>query len=74
MSISFEPQQARENWLLAALSDREYERLIPHLELVSLSSHQVLYDAGEQISHVYFPNQAMISLGLDYGRRRDRSK
>ena len=62
MSISFEPQQARENWLLAALSDREYERLIPHLELVSLSRHQVLYDAGEEISHVYFLNQALVSL------------
>lgn len=62
MSVSIDPQQPRENRLLAALSDREYERLIPQLELVSLSRHQVLYDAGEEISHVYFPNQAMISL------------
>lgn len=62
MSVSIDLQQSRENRLLAALSDRDYERLIPHLELVSLSNHQVLYDAGEKISHVYFPTQAMISL------------
>lgn len=62
MSVSIDPQQPRENQLLAALSDREYERLIPHLELVSLSRHQVLYDAGEEISHVYFLNQALASL------------
>lgn len=62
MSVSFNPQQPRENWLLAALSDREYEHLIPHMELVSLSRHQILYDAGEEISHVYFPNQALVSL------------
>lgn len=62
MSLSSNSPAPRENWLLAALSDREYELLIPHLEVVSLSRHQVLYDAGEQISHVYFLNQGLISL------------
>lgn len=61
MSVSFDPQQPRENKLLAALSDREYEHLITHLELVS-SRHQVFYNAGEEISHVYFLNQALVSL------------
>ena len=50
------------NQLLAALPETEYQRLIPHLELVSLSLNQVLYDAGELIEHVYFFNQGMCSL------------
>lgn len=50
------------NQLLAALPETEYQRLIPHLELVSLSRGQVLYDAGELIEHVYFFNQGLCSL------------
>ncbi|MBF2018887.1 MAG: Crp/Fnr family transcriptional regulator [Hydrococcus sp. C42_A2020_068] len=50
------------NQLLAALPRSEYQRLAPHLQLVSLSAGQVLYEPGETISEVYFPNRAMISL------------
>ena len=50
------------NKILAALPESEYERLVPHLEKVSLSLGQVLYEDGEEITHVYFPNSAMISL------------
>lgn len=51
-----------QNRLLAALPIEEYQRLIPHLELVSLSRSQVLYDVEESITHVYFLNQALASL------------
>jgi len=50
------------NQLLAALPVEEYQCLIPHLEQVWLPLDQVLYEQGEIIRHVYFPNQAMISL------------
>jgi CRP-like cAMP-binding protein len=50
------------NQLLLALPESEFQRLAPHLEEVSLSLGQVLYEAGENIKHVYFPNRAMVSL------------
>ena len=50
------------NQLLAALPAEEYQRLVPHLELVSLPLEQVLYEPGEAISHVYFPFRSMVSL------------
>ena len=49
------------NRLLAALPDGEYQHLIPHLQHVSLSSKQVLYEVGEPIEYVYFPQRAIVS-------------
>jgi CRP-like cAMP-binding protein len=49
------------NRLLAALPDAEYQRLIPHLERVSLPLKQVLHEVGEPIEYVYFPQRSMIS-------------
>jgi CRP-like cAMP-binding protein len=40
----------------------DYQRLLPHLEPVSLSLNQVLYEINEPITHVYFPSQSVISL------------
>ncbi len=51
-----------ENRLLAALPKIEFERLQPHLELVSLSLGQVIYESGAQMTHVYFPTNCIISL------------
>jgi len=50
------------NYLLAALPDKEYKRLLPHLESVSLPFMRVLYESGDAIEHVYFPNEGLISL------------
>jgi CRP-like cAMP-binding protein len=50
------------NRLLAQLPAEDYQRLAPHLELVSLSLYEVLYEPGEIINYVYFPKRAMISL------------
>jgi CRP-like cAMP-binding protein len=57
-----EPSSQAVNRLLAALSDAEYQRLIPHLEYVPLSLKQVLHKRGESIEYVYFPQGAMVSL------------
>ena len=62
MSVSNAPPKPIENRLLAALPDEEYQRLVPHLEGVSLPLHKIIYEPGEPISHVYFPHQAMVSL------------
>ena len=50
------------NQILAALSRDEVERLASHLEPRELPSRQVLYEIGEQVHHVYFPNNSLISL------------
>jgi CRP-like cAMP-binding protein len=50
------------NKLLAALSREECARLLPHLELVSLSSEQVLYEVNQPIEYAYFPIDGVCSL------------
>jgi CRP-like cAMP-binding protein len=52
----------RQNWLLAALADAEWERVAPHLQPISMPLGQVLYDPGTKPSHVYFPTTAVVSL------------
>ena len=52
----------RGNHLLEALRTDEYERLKPHLELVSLVRGQVLGEPGRKITHIYFPVSAIVSL------------
>jgi len=50
------------NGLLAALPSRDYLHLLGEFELVPLALGQVLYQPGERIRHVYFPNDAVVSL------------
>jgi CRP-like cAMP-binding protein len=49
------------NKLLTALPGEDFERLLAHLEPVSLSSGEDLYGFGESIHDVYFPESAVIS-------------
>ncbi len=50
------------NRILAALPDKELERLLRHLEPVSLVAGEVIYAPGEPIRHVYFPLDAVVSI------------
>lgn len=50
------------NRLLSALPKEEYERLLPHLETVSLNVKQIIYAPYQPIEYVYFPNSGIISL------------
>lgn len=52
----------KQNHLLAALHTSEFQRLGPHLELVSLKLGDVLYESGGQLKHVYFPTNSIVSL------------
>src|SRR5450759_4663819 len=52
----------RPNRLLAALPAKEYQRLLPKLENVTLAFAQVIYKPGDTIRHVYFPNDSIVSL------------
>src|SRR5579863_8151316 len=59
MPDSHSPQQ---NYLLAALSTVERERLYPHLQLVPMPLGKVLYESGDVLHHVYFPINTIVSL------------
>src|SRR5580658_5793338 len=51
-----------ENRLLNALPNDEYDRLLPHLEKVSLPLRDILYEANGPIAHVFFPLHGVVSL------------
>ncbi|MGF1493423.1 MAG: Crp/Fnr family transcriptional regulator [Microcoleaceae cyanobacterium] len=53
---------AFQNQIIASLPTADYQRLEPHLEFVSLSLGQVLYEPREPITHIYFPLKALVSL------------
>ena len=59
MTASLDP---RNNQLLAALPDEEWQRWLPLLECVEMPLGQVLYESGSKLSHVYFPTTAIVSL------------
>ncbi|MEH2259474.1 Crp/Fnr family transcriptional regulator [Nostoc sp.] len=50
------------NRLVAALPTSDYQRLVPHLKLISLPTRQVIYEPKEPIAHVYFPLNGVVSL------------
>ena len=55
-------QDPKQNHLLAALPESDYDRIAPHLELVEMKLGQVLYESGSKMRHVYFPTTAIVSL------------
>ena len=57
-----EQHRPQQNALLAALSAAECDRLAADLELVPLALGQVLHEAGQTMSHAYFPLDCIVSL------------
>ena len=52
----------RQNQLLAALPQADWDRWLQHLEPVELAQGQVLSESGRAPSYVYFPTTAIASL------------
>ncbi len=57
------------NLLLSALPANEYERILPHLEEITLKYNTTILDRGGSIGYVYFPNSGIISMlaGVEEG-------
>jgi len=62
MSNTSNPRLLFKNRLLATLPAAEMSFLQPHLEPVAFMPGDIVYQAGDTIRHVYFPNNGMISL------------
>jgi CRP-like cAMP-binding protein len=52
----------KQNHLLAALPEDDYQRLLPHLELVPMKLGESVYESGRPMQHVYFPTNSIVSL------------
>ena len=52
----------KQNHLLSALPEAEFERLSSHLEFVAMPLGDVPYEAGGRLQHVYVPTTSIVSL------------
>jgi hypothetical protein len=50
-----------DNRLLATLAADEYQRLLPGLELVTLSLGEVIRESAKREEYVYFPTNCIVS-------------
>ena len=62
MPVTTKPRAPAANRLLAALPVKEYRRLLPELEQVTMPFAEVIYEPDDPIRHVYFPNDCVVSL------------
>lgn len=51
-----------QNELLKSMTEREFSLLRPHLQSMDLVAHHVLYEPGDILKYMYFPNRGLISL------------
>ena len=56
------PHSPRQNHLIDALPNAEYEHLSPNLELIPMPLGKVIYESGDVLSYAYFPTTCIISL------------
>jgi CRP-like cAMP-binding protein len=50
------------NLLLGQLGQDDFQRLEPYLKITPFTQHSVLFEAEQEIKHVYFPTSAVVSL------------
>jgi CRP-like cAMP-binding protein len=55
-------QTPKQNWLLAAMPEADYQALMPMLERVPMPLGQAVYESGGPQGYVYFPTTSIVSL------------
>src|SRR4249920_2514395 len=50
------------NKILLSIPDKEYALIRPHLEFINMPHHLSLYEPGQPLEFVHFPNTGMVSL------------
>jgi CRP-like cAMP-binding protein len=56
------PHTPKQNHLLAALPEEEYDFIFPHLEEIIMPLGDVIYESGGELRYVYFPTTCIVSL------------
>jgi CRP-like cAMP-binding protein len=56
------PPDPKQNRILAALPEKDYERLLPQLELVEMPLHWTLSESGDHVNFLHFPVSGVVSL------------
>jgi len=56
------PPDPKQNFILAALSATEYNRLLPELKLVQLPLGWTISESGDHVNFVHFPTSGIVSL------------
>jgi CRP-like cAMP-binding protein len=62
MSTPSSQTQSSENKILVALNSTDYQHLLSQLERVTLPMGEVVYEPGDNIDYVYFPETAVFSM------------
>jgi CRP-like cAMP-binding protein len=62
MSTPPSQPQSTENKILAALDSTDYQHFLSKLERVTLAQGEVVYEPGDNIDYVYFPETAVFSM------------
>jgi CRP-like cAMP-binding protein len=55
-------QRWNENELLVCLSDKDRSLLLPHLEILTLFSKEVIFEVNEEMKYAYFPLDCILVL------------
>src|SRR6202795_4865938 len=61
-SASAVPQSPKDNLLLAALPEYNYDELLPFLEPLAMPLGLSVYESGGAQGYVYFPTNSIVSL------------
>jgi len=56
------PPDPKQNRILAALPARDYERLLPDLELVEMPLKWTMSESGDHVNYLHFPTSGIVSL------------
>lgn len=56
------PPDPKLNDILAALSEEDYNRILPHLRLIPMPLGLALFESGAYVKHIYFPVTSIVSL------------
>jgi len=56
------PPDPKQNLILAALPEKDYERLLPQLELVDMPLRWTLSESGDHVNFLHFPVSGVVSL------------
>ena len=56
------PPDPKQNRILASLPAEDYERLLPHLELVEMPLDWTMSESGDHVNFLHFPTSGIVSL------------